>query len=92
MEDLGILIDEKLNVNWQCVLAAWEANSTLGCIKRQVTSRAKEVIVALYFDLVKPRKWMHEYCVVTVWTGASWPLLCSLVLFRAKKKGTTQLR
>ncbi|GAB0205903.1 mitochondrial enolase superfamily member 1 [Grus japonensis] len=59
-KDLGVLIDEKLNMSRQCVLAAQKANCVLRCIKGSVTSRSREGILPLYSTLVRPHL---EYCI-----------------------------
>ncbi|PKU48890.1 hypothetical protein llap_861 [Limosa lapponica baueri] len=43
-KDLGVLVNEKLDMTQQRVLAAENTNCILGCIRRSMTSRLREVI------------------------------------------------
>jgi len=63
-KDLGVLVHEKLNISHQSALAAQKANCILGCIKRSVTSRAREGILPLCSALVR----LHLESCVQLWS------------------------
>lgn len=55
-------MDGKRDTSPLCALAAQKASCILGCIKRSVASRSREIILPLYSALVR----LHLFCVQDV--------------------------
>ncbi|PKU45035.1 hypothetical protein llap_4666 [Limosa lapponica baueri] len=58
-KDLRVLVDDMLNTSWQCALTAQKANCILGCIKRNLASRLRGVILPFHSGLVRPHLKYH---------------------------------
>ena len=58
--DLGVLVDDKVDHEPVVCPGCQKANGILGCNRRSVVSRSREVLLPLYTALVRPHL---EYCV-----------------------------
>ncbi len=58
--DLGVIICDDLKSSVNCVESVKKANRILGCIKRSITNKRKDIITKLYKQLVRP---LLEYVV-----------------------------
>ena len=54
MKDLGVLEDNRVIMSQQCALMAKKANDILGCIKKSMANRSREVILPFYSAVVRP--------------------------------------
>ena len=55
--DLGLLVNSRMTMNQHCALVAKKVYGILGCIRRGVVSRSREVLLPLYTALVRPYIW-----------------------------------
>jgi len=72
--DLGILVENRVTTGQQHTLAAKAASGFLGCIRKNIASRLREVIRLLHSALVRPHLvqfWAPQYKIQIYWSESS---------------------
>jgi len=52
-KDVSVLVNKRLAMSQKCTFVAGRANGILGCIKKRMASRSREVIFSLYSAVVR---------------------------------------
>jgi len=81
-----MLVYEKLNTTWQCVLTVQKVSRILGHFKRSMASRVREGILPLYSALVRP-PWESR---VQIWSPQ--PRKDMELLEGVQRRDTTMIR
>jgi len=85
-KDLGVLVAKEFNMTRQCVLTAQKGNHILGCIKRSVASRSRDVILPLCSTLLRP------YLESCIWLWSSQHTKDFDLLERVQRRATEMIR